>query len=191
MEQPTLPGVIVREASPAGAQQRPCPCEPLAQEEDRLRPARADGALRACAFCAWIRAVSRDLSAELSRPLPDEDGASGIAFLLGPHALMPAGGNAGLPRFYAMDPQPITVGVRLLGALYAHAHDPGGAGGLAHRIGFDHAPRTCVVDRFFAIGFDGAAFAYRAEGLDMHEFGCRSTQDLRDVYDRVLSARVP
>lgn len=188
--QQALPGLADDRASSGPARSEPrCSCASFASSVRTRYQSPADTE-HVCGFGAWARAVARDLSAELAQPslAEDADEAVSVVFLLRPDALKPPNEATSLPACYAYDRQPITVGVRLLGTLYSHAHDPGGKRGLAHRIGFDHAPKTSIVDRFFALGIDEAAFAYRAEGLDMHDFGCRTPEDLRALYGRVLSA---
>ena len=167
---------------------------------DDRRPETAD------AFSVWVASVAGDLalSAPKDRDLPERDrgsipdpGADPLSFLLSKKALgscNPAWERM-LPGFYAFSYSPPSEGVRLLSVLYSRAHDPAGDLQIDHRAGYRSEPDACIVDRFFAAGFeeDGnnrARLAYVANHVDLRDLVCTTREDLQVLYQNILKSRI-
>ena len=158
------------------------------------------------AFRAWVAAVAKDLalSAPKDLDLPERDrgcipdpGEDPLSFLLSKKALgshYPAGKGM-LPGFYAFHYDPPDQGIRLLVALYSHALYPQGDSGIDHRAGYRSVPGICIIDRFFAAGFeeDGnnrVRLAYVANHVDLRDLVCTTQEDLQVLYQNILKSRI-
>ena len=100
-----------------------------------------------------------------------------------------------LPGFYAFCYNPPDQGIRLLVALYSHALDPRGDSRIDHRAGYRSEPGVCIVDRFFAAGFEeggdnSARLAYVASHVDLRDLVCTTREDLHALYRNILKSRI-